>query len=105
MQLAIDPISGDISCQNALLQLLRHMCLLNKVRDLAESRTGVSSKWVASFLHIFILIHEWSRFVWTSDKWFLSLQGNDAPSGNEIMLLGLGQQRIFMMPVPPLPIC
>ena len=63
------------------------MCLLNKVRDLAESRTGVSSKWVASFLHIFILIHEWSRFVWTSDKWFLSLQGNDAPSGNEIMLL------------------
>ena len=77
-----------------------------KVRDLAESRTGVlASMYIAiargkyykyalaarggwpSFLHIFILIHEWSRFVWTSDKWFLSLQGNDAPSGNEIMLL------------------
>ena len=78
-----------------------------KVRDLAESRTGVlaSTMYIAiargkyykyalaarggwpPFLHIFILIHEWSRFVWTSDKWFLSLQGNDAPSGNEIMLL------------------
>ena len=95
----LDPIKGDISFGPNSFKTY----VSPKVRDLAESRTGVRSRCCSavvqrgkyalarggwpSFLHIFILIHEWSRFVWTSDKWFLSLQGNDAPSGNEIMLL------------------